>query len=78
MYASGTLSILWKLAGTEGQPAVLCWHEGASMLPPKTWAAPGGSTLFGIIFDRLHDHPHATAPAASLQLRSRKLLSSLV
>ena len=39
---------------------------------------PLSPTLFGLFFDGLHEHMHSCAPAAGVQLRSGKWVSSLV
>ena len=68
LYVSGTLSM--KMDGTTGKPAVQhMWVRQGCPISP---------TLFGIVFDGLHDHLQASAPSAGPQLRSGRWFSSLV
>ena len=68
LYSSGALSM--KVAGTAGEPQLqrMGVRQGCSLSP----------TLFGLFFDDLHEQLHLRAPAAGVQLRSGKWVSSLV
>ena len=68
LYSSGTLSM--KVAGTAGEPRPqrMGVRQGCPLSP----------TLFGLFFDGLHEHMHSCAPAAGVQRRSGKWVSSLV
>ena len=59
-----------KVAGTAGEPRIqrMGVRQGCPLSP----------TLFGLFFDGLNDHLHSSAPAAGIQLRSGKWVSSLV
>ncbi len=71
LYATGTLAM--KIDGTAGRPAMQ--HMGVQL------DCPLSPTLFGILFDGLHDYLLAAAPSIgiiSIQLRSGLWVSSLV
>ena len=68
LYSSRALSM--KVAGRAGPPRLQ--RTGARQ------GCPLSPTLFGLFFDGLHDHLHSCAPAAGIQLRSGKWVTSLV
>ena len=59
-----------KVAGTAGEPRLQ--RMGVRQRCPLS------PTLFGLFLDGLHEHMHSCAPAAGVQLRSGKWVSSLV
>ncbi len=86
----GTLAPDWSQPlHVGGHPVPLCywyisdedrWHRLANQLC-STWGRQGcplSPTLFGIFFDGLHDYLLAWAPAVGVQLRSGRVVSSLV